>query len=508
MWSTILLFADPKHKPIVRPQQQQQGRQLLFFLLSILFFLQMTHLFFLTTTNALGTPQCECTNYPDLQIVDDDELSNQLAHVRDQFMKTVALKDKFTRLDATILLPIGNDTMKWRRGSVNPRQLSYPASCVKLAYLVSSMHWCMAVAKRNRVDCIEEHTHPMITYSDNLETGFVVDIITEQANIYDLNSANDVRFKSWMEKRNFTMRYLSSENLIGNQVFVSKTYPTNSGEWPIGAEDVQRKVTGGNAMASCCAASLVLHTIYRLPKEQSDYAKRLLYHRRFDDWSAIAPGLPPGTLLHNKIGNAYNDINDLAHITLPNGQVLILAVLSNGYQRPSDTTILSRFMEMLLQRLSLVQNLPPIVTLTTDNTNLIQFNTQDGWMYVNNSRLEEGVDRIGNSFVFLPPYPKKATTFSWSVILPEDGLYEVTVYSSTLSTSSSSQYSVPCVVNYYPVASSSDYSYPIRFSSWTKIGDFLLYQGLNKNVVQVQVPQNYPYPVVINAIKFSKYPNQ
>ena len=83
----------------------------------------------------------------------------------------------------------------------------------------------------------------------------------------------------------------------------AKTYPTNSGEWPIGAEDVQRKVTGGNAMAPCCAASLVLHTIYRLPKEQSDYAKRLLYHRRFDDWSAIAPGLPPGS----KYGVKYCD---------------------------------------------------------------------------------------------------------------------------------------------------------------------------------------------------------
>lgn len=240
-----------------------------------------------------GTPQCECGNYKDIEIIDDDKLSETIAQVRKEFMSTVAIS-KFDRLDVTVLLPNRGDKKSWSRGSFNPRQLSYPASCVKLAYLIGSMHWCVDV-KNTRLDCVEDHAHPMITYSDNLETGFVVDTISEQTNIYDMTNASDPRFLPWLAKRNFTQNYFRELNLIGNQIFIGKTYPTNSGEWPLGSEAVQRSYTGSNAMAPCCAASLILHTMYRLPKEQTEYAKRLLFHRHFDDWSAIAPALPPGS---------------------------------------------------------------------------------------------------------------------------------------------------------------------------------------------------------------------
>lgn len=237
--------------------------------------------------------QCECSSYPNLEIHDDEKLSQILLEAKMEFMKGVVM-EKFNSLDVTLMLPV-NGTKVWRRGSVNPRKLTYPASCVKLAYLFSSFHWCKNVKRERIVDCIDIHTHPMITWSDNLETGYVVDAISEQLNLYDLNSVNDARFHSWLEKRNFTMKYLESRNLIGNQIFIAKTYPTNSGQMPIGAEAVQRSFTGPNAMAPCCAASLVLQTMYGLEKEETDYAKKLLFHRRFDDWSAIAPALPPGS---------------------------------------------------------------------------------------------------------------------------------------------------------------------------------------------------------------------
>ena len=195
----------------------------------------------------------------------------------------------------------------------------------------------------------------------------------------------------------------------------------------------------------------------------------------------------------------------MAQFTLPNGQEVIMAILSNGYQRSTDGTILARFTEMLLQRLNLLTNLPPIVTLTTDATNSIHFDKNDGWLSFTNTK--EGSERIGNSFVVLPPNQKKATTFSWDVVLPEDGLYEVTIYTPTVSASANSQIDVPSTVNYYP-QSSTGATYSTRFSTWTKLGDFLFYQGLNKNAVVVNVPSNFSDYVIINSIKFSKYPSQ
>ena len=47
-------------------------------------------------------------------------------------------------------------------------------------------------------------------------------------------------------------------------------------------------------------------------------------------------------------------------------------------------------------------------------------------------------------------------------------------------------------------------TYSTRFSTWTKLGDFLFYQGLNKNAVVVNVPSNFSDYVIINSIKFSK----
>ncbi|KAL9653906.1 hypothetical protein ABK040_012965 [Willaertia magna] len=465
-------------------------------LLTVLVALLLTIVFVVTG----ATPACEC-NFKDISIQDNDSLNKIIELTAKDFLSKVAIK-KFNRLDVTILLPTSQDKKQWIRGTFNPRELSYPCSCVKLAFLVTSLNYCKNIKKLN-YDCIDSHAHPMIAYSDNLETGFVVDRITETTNIYNLTSANDPRFAPWFKKRNSTNEYLDSLNLLGNQNFASKTYPTNSGDMPLGAENVLRQTYGGNVMQSCCAASLMLHTMYRLPNDEANYARKLLYHRRFDDWSAISVSLPPGTLLHNKIGNAYNDINDIAHFILPNGKEVILTVLSNGYQRSSDTTILGRFTELLLSNLGLFYGLPPIILQTIDNANSYHLDSNN-WKLITNSS-NEGVDRIGNSFMVLSPNPSP-TNFYWDVEIPEFGLYEVTVYSPSLSMATNSEFSLPVTVNFYE-GSASYYSYPIRFSSWTKIGDFLFDKGMNKNAVVVNVPGNYPQPVVINAIKFSKYPN-
>jgi hypothetical protein len=55
----------------------------------------------------------------------------------------------------------------WRRGSFNGDEVAYPASTVKLTYLVSAVHWCEQQGKP--FDCLEPHVRGMITISDNFE---------------------------------------------------------------------------------------------------------------------------------------------------------------------------------------------------------------------------------------------------------------------------------------------------------------------------------------------------
>ncbi|CAF4737665.1 unnamed protein product, partial [Rotaria magnacalcarata] len=71
-----------------------------------------------------------------------------------------------------------------------------------------------------------------------LDTGYVVDAITNTTNIEDLTSTNDTRWSTWLYERLSTERLLKELNVYENQIIRSKTYPTNSGQLPIGSESV------------------------------------------------------------------------------------------------------------------------------------------------------------------------------------------------------------------------------------------------------------------------------
>jgi len=63
-----------------------------------------------------------------------------------------------------------------------------------------------------------------------------VDIITGAPNIGV--QVPNATFTAWYKKRLFTQEYLRSRNLLGNMTVTSKTYPSNSGQSPWGAEKV------------------------------------------------------------------------------------------------------------------------------------------------------------------------------------------------------------------------------------------------------------------------------
>ena len=56
-------------------------------------------------------------------------------------------------------------------------------------------------------------------------------------------------------------------------------------------------------------------------------------------------GLPAGTILYSKSGNAYDTVEEIAYIILPNGKEIVLSAYSNGLSEitANDFYILGRF---------------------------------------------------------------------------------------------------------------------------------------------------------------------
>ena len=168
-------------------------------------------------------------------------------------------------------------------------QLAYPASSVKLGFLVGAVHWCREQGRAP--DCLDEFVRPMIVDSDNVATGEVVDRISGATNAPAAGSDAE----AWIERRRYTERVLDSAGLLGSQRLFTKTYPTNSGEEPAGMEQLAWQRLGRNAMTADMASLLLLNVaLGTLEPQATAYMRSLLRRPAFSSHSSLGGGLPPG----------------------------------------------------------------------------------------------------------------------------------------------------------------------------------------------------------------------
>ena len=331
-------------------------------------------------------------------VIDDAQLARQVATARARFLA----QQPFDRFDVAVLV---RDGARWRRGSFGGERLAYPASCVKLGYLVGAVHWC--AAQGLQPDCLDASVRPMIVDSDNVATGVVVDQLSGVVNVADANAAG---FEAWLSARRYTERVLESYGLLGAQRLLTKTYPTNSSADPQGFEARALKDAGRNAMSPDLAAQLMLGIVSgRVEPQATRYMRGLLTRDRFSGHSGFGAGLPPGSSYQNKVGTAFDTLQDIAWARLPNGRELIIAGFSNGWDQnepePRDVLRLGGFTELLLAELGLDRSLPFHRTV--------------------NARLRAG-------------------ELSWSLPVPRSGLYELVLwYDADPANTSSAQYRVP-----------------------------------------------------------------
>jgi protein phosphatase methylesterase 1 len=306
---------------------------------------------------------------------------------------------------------------------------------------------------------------------------------------------NDTRWSHWFNQRLSTERLLKDLNLYENQIVRSKTYPTNSGQGPIGSEVVLlRSPLQSNLLQSCCTASFMLYLMQTRPKNEVEYMKALLYRTLGSHDTTFGNGLPAGTILYSKTGDAYDTVEEIAYMILPNGKEIILSAYSNGFQRPaSDFYILGRFAELVLDKFSLSS--PSTIIFTTDNQDIYTCLNQP---IKHNSSLPK--DNIGSSFI----------TFTSSCIihptLSQRGVYTVSIWTPSYFDSSSNPKALlnVAVTDAYNFTDG-DYGYVIdqrvSVSQWISVGDFILNPG-RQNVYLKALNEIS----LFNAIRFSMRP--
>eukprot|EP00741_Cyanophora_paradoxa_P010580 tig00020537_g10226.t1 len=447
-------------------------------------------------------------------VQDDAQLSALVSEVTEQFLRT---RTKMTRCDVTLLLPayqhfgtgftpnFGNPT--WIRGHKGGNNLWYPASVVKLAYAAAAMQYLKS--KGRPFDALDSCCRPMIKISCNFQTGVVVDAITESRNVGS-GSTSDPAYKPWLEKRKFTERFLANHNLLGNQIIVHKTYPTNSGETPKAGEFVLLRQFGKNQMCTNLTAQLLLSCVKDvLVPGSAPYLQQILSHDRWQPGSALGFGLVAGSVLYNKVGIAYGLLHDVAYCRLPSGKEFVLCAFSDGYEAgqpvPYDSAQLGTLLDMIVERLRLDEGNGAAVVRVDTATGGSRVQRSGAWEVASAAR-----DKRGASYLCKRgggPGGDASVTFNLAV--PRAGRYEVCVmYPAAFAGEAGARgkaTAVPHVVHHAGGTTRVVVSQASRGGRWVKLGDFSFERGGGRVVVS-DAGVDGGSLVVANAVRASLWP--
>ena len=264
----------------------------------------------------------------------------------------------------------------WRGGEVAPTEQVYPASIVKLPFAIDSVITCRE--RGLAPDCQRDDLVPMVVDSDNVATGRLVDGLTRTIDHHDTPltpglqavpapadpAEREAVYARWLHERRHTERRLESLGLLGGMRLFSKTYPTNSGEEPMGFEARARRELGRNTMSAQDAARLMR----ALVDGDIDAATGapvlatltpLLTRSRFTLQSSLSAGIPPGTRQLGKMGTAYDTLQDVVMLDWPDAGTrrVVIAAFSDGLDQtqpePFDGWRLGGLTALLLPALQL-----------------------------------------------------------------------------------------------------------------------------------------------------------
>lgn len=212
----------------------------------------------------------------------------------------------------------------------------YPASVVKLFYLVAVHQW-LEDGKIQDGEELRRAMRDMIVDSYNEATHYVLDRLTETTSGPELPAEE---MKVWEHKRNAVNRW-----------FVSKGYKhlnLNQKPWcegPYGRDRifVGRNYENRNALTTEATADLMAHIARGtlVSKKRCDEMLELLKRDPFkkgNDQATefIGKAVPPGSKLWSKAGWTSTTRHDAAYVELPTGEKLVLVIFTTGHSRNKE----------------------------------------------------------------------------------------------------------------------------------------------------------------------------
>jgi hypothetical protein len=213
---------------------------------------------------------------------------------------------------------------------------SYPASVIKLFYLVAAHRW-MEDGKIQDTEEVRRALRDMIVDSGNDPTHYIVDLLTGTTSGPELP---EEEMKEWGQKRDAVNRYFAS---LGYAKLNIRQKPWCEG--PYGRERifVGRNYENRNALTTDATARLLTEIVQgraitatrskeMLKLLERDPLKKVTASAEPDqnvDFSA--PGLPPGAKLWSKAGWTSTTRHDAAYVELPGGARFVLVTFTTGH---------------------------------------------------------------------------------------------------------------------------------------------------------------------------------
>ena len=224
----------------------------------------------------------------------------------------------------------------------------YPASIVKLFYLVTIWEWAQKGMIKTSPE-LERAVRDMIVDSSNDATSLVVDALTGTTSGPELSAGP---FETWKQQRNIVNRYLQSldwpelQNINANQ----KT-------WCDGPYGRERAFLGelmeNRNMLTTNAAARLLHSIIggvavsaKASQEMMGLMKRSLEPGELEAdpenqvTGFLGGGLPQDAKLWSKAGLTSQVRHDAAYIEIPNLRPYLLVVFTEGKENSKNEEIL------------------------------------------------------------------------------------------------------------------------------------------------------------------------
>jgi hypothetical protein len=273
----------------------------------------------------------------------------QLAAIGNRIIAAALRKYAFAglaadRLALTLVVPDNASALGWNHRGNHP---VYPASVVKLFYLVAAHAW-RAQGRLRASPELDRALSAMIRESSNDATSYVVDLLSGAVGGPELPPA---AFKRWMSRRQAVNRYFRSwrwPEFAAINV-LQKTWD----DGPYGRERQARtRIRHGRNMLTSDATARLLTALARgeIVSRAASRAMLSLLARNpgaaadanADNQIAgfLGEGLPPGSRLWSKAGWTSDTRHDAALVELPNGRRFICVAFTEGRAQSENLKLL------------------------------------------------------------------------------------------------------------------------------------------------------------------------